>query len=431
MTNYSFNEQKIEQKFLEIEKNLLEDRHPIDFNTLESIVNKWLLIKDKGILRLLAATVIANRLNADPVWLFIVAPPGATKTELIRGLNKIEKIYALSDLTTQTFLSGEKGNKNASLLLRIPTGTILTLKDFTTVLSMHRDKQQVIISQLREIFDGTYRKEFGTGETKEWQGKIGFIAGVTTVIDRHHEIYTVLGERFIQYRPLQPDYIAVAKKAIANSGGETAMRTEIQTAFTDYIESINVPETNYSLPESLIDRIANLASFVTRARSGVIRESYSTREIEQIPDVELPTRLAKQLITLCSAMALMRNGEFADEDYELVYKVGFDCLPIKRKLAIGILLETQDYLTTAEIATKIGYPTNTTRRLLEDLNGLGLIDREHQGQGVADRWRIKESTRELLGNAKPHEDIVETAKEIFGSDESLPEMSADTGGESI
>lgn len=428
MTNYKFDEPKIEQKFLEIEKSIPEERSPIEFQTLEEIINKWLLIKDKGILRVILGAVIANKLQADPVWLFIVAPPGATKTELIRGLNKIDGIYALSDLTPQSFLSGEKGNKTASLLLRVPSGTIFTYKDFTTVLTMHRDKQQAIISQLREIFDGSYRKEFGTGETKEWQGKIGFIAGVTTVIDRHHEIYSVLGERFIQYRPIQPDYVAVAKKAIANSGGETAMRNEVQKAFADYIAGVEIPSETIPTPEWLVDRIANLASFVTRGRSGVIREGYSTREIEQIPDTELPTRLAKQLITLACAFALMRKGQFAEEDYELIHKIGFDCLPHKRKIALRVLLETNNYLTTADIATKIGYPSNTTRRLLEDLNGVGIIDRKHQGQGVADEWAVKESTRELLNNAKGHQDgddIVEVAKEVFGVNETLPEMSTE------
>jgi len=50
------------------------------------------LINDKGIIKVLAATVIANKLSADPVWLFIVTASGGTKTELIRGLAKIDGI---------------------------------------------------------------------------------------------------------------------------------------------------------------------------------------------------------------------------------------------------------------------------------------------------------------------------------------------------
>ena len=101
-------EQKTEEKFQEIEKTIPAKRTPIGYGELEAIIEKWLLIKDKGLLRILLSSVIANKLQADPVWLLIVAAPGGTKTELIRGLNLIEGVYPISDLTPQTFLSGEK-----------------------------------------------------------------------------------------------------------------------------------------------------------------------------------------------------------------------------------------------------------------------------------------------------------------------------------
>lgn len=398
---YQKDESKIEQRFQEIEKTIPEKRTPIDFQALEEAISKWLLIKDKGIVKVVAATVIANKLKGDPVWLFLIAASGGTKTELIRGLNKIEGIYPISDLTPQTFLSGEKGQKKASLLLRLPaTGTILTYKDFTTVLTMHRDKRHAILSQLREIYDGYYRKEFGTGETKTWEGKMGFIAGVTSVIDHHQSIFQVLGERFIQYRPEQPDAIALAKKAMANSGGETTMREEIQNAFADFLAGIEIPEEAALISEEFKDRIAYLATFCVRARSGIIRDGYSSREIELIPDTELPTRLAKQLITLASAFSLIGNAT-PEEDYKLIYKIGMDTLPQKRRRALTTLIEANEELETADVAMGIGYPTNTTRRILEDLHGLGLITRKHEGKGYADRWLISDYTKKLLRKAKP------------------------------
>lgn len=381
-------------------------REPISFTALEQTINKWLLIKDTGIIKVLAGTVIANRLQGDPVWLFIVAASGGTKTELIRGLNKIEGIYPISDLTPQTFLSGEKGQKNASLLLRLPPyDTILTYKDFTTVLTMHRDNRHAILSQLREIYDGFYRKEFGTGETKTWEGKMGFIAGVTSVIDNHQAVFQVLGERFIQYRPEQPDSIALAKKAMENSGEEHEMREDIQTAFADFIRGIQLPKQPIVVTDDIQNKIAHLATFCVRARSGIIREGYSSREIELIPDTELPTRLAKQLTTLQGAFSLMDEST-PEMNYQLVYKVGMDTLPQKRRKTIVVLLAATESLTTAEVALNIGYPTNTTRRILEDLQGLGLSEREHEGQGYADKWLISERTRELLRIATPQSDSV-------------------------
>jgi len=441
----NMNKDKIEQKFQEIEKSIPLARTPITFEQLEAVIAKWLLIKDRWIIKVMAGIVLANKLKGDPVWLFIVAASGGTKTELIRGLNSIHGIYPISDLTPQTFLSGEKGNKNASLLLRLPAeSTILTYKDFTTVLTMHRDKRHAILSQLREIYDGYYRKEFGTGETKTWIGKMGFIAGVTSVIDSHQTIFQVLGERFIQYRPEQPDAIALARKAMANSGGEKPMREEIENAFADFIAGIQIPEEAALISEDCKDRIAHLAAFCVRARSGIIRDGFSSREIDLIPDSEMPTRLAKQLITMASAFALIGNAT-PEEDYELIYKIGMDSLPHKRKKTLETLLKATSELETADIAMKIGYPTNSTRRILEDLHGLRLTERMHEGQGYADRWLISDNAKELLEKSRPaglksplepdrkdtlpdmSDDFDKEAESFFVKEENgaLPEMSAD------
>lgn len=420
----------LEQTIQDIEKTIPEKRNPIPFNELEKIIGKWLLIKDKGIIKVTTGTVIANKLQGDPVWLFIVAASGGTKTELIRGLNKIDGIYPISDLTPQTFLSGEKGNKNASLLLRLPKeSTILTYKDFTTVLTMHRDKRHAILSQLREIFDGYYRKEFGTGETKTWEGKMGFIAGVTSVIDSHQTIFQVLGERFIQYRPEQPNTIALARKAMANSGGEKIMREEIQNAFADFVAGIEIPSQPVEISEEIKDKVAHLATFCVKARSGIIRDGYSSREIDLIPDSELPTRLAKQFIALFSAFYLIGNNT-PDENYNLIYKIGLDSLPQKRKRVLETLVKASSEpfseMETADVAMAIEYPTNTTRRILEDLHGLQLVVRNHSGQGHADKWKISGYAKELLEKARPKLSDNSLPEKSEESNNALPEKSAET-----
>jgi hypothetical protein len=386
---------KVDGKINQIEQSI---RQPISFQGLEDVIHKWLLMADVGLIRIVAATVIANKLRADPVWVFIVAAPGGTKTELIRALGKVPGIYPISDLTPQTFLSGQKGTKG-SLLHRLDPETILTYKDFTTVLTMHRDKRHAILSQLREIYDGSFSKEFGTGETKNWEGKMGFIAGVTSIIDNHQSVFQVLGERFIQYRPKQPDPILLARKAISNNNSGKEMREEIQQAFADFISSIKIPETLPEMSEDMQDRIAHLAAFCVRGRSGVVREGYS-REIDLIPDSELPTRLAKQFITLVAALDLIDNTD-QERNYNLIYKIGMDSLPQKRRKILTILGFTEGLLETAEVATTIGYPTNTTRKILEDLHGLGLIDRDHQGQGYSDRWSINTETKRLMARITP------------------------------
>jgi hypothetical protein len=63
---------------------------------------------------------------------------------------------------------------------------VFMAKDFTTVLSMRREKRAAILGQLREIHDGRFRRDFGTGVTKIWCGRITIIAAVTPALDRHY-----------------------------------------------------------------------------------------------------------------------------------------------------------------------------------------------------------------------------------------------------
>lgn len=267
---------------------------------------------------------------------------------------------------------------------------------------------------------------------KTWEGKIGFIAGVTSVIDKHYEIYSVLGERFIQYRPDQPDSIALAKKAMANSGGEKAMRDDIQNGVADFVAGIQIPDHKTLISEDLQDHIAHLAAFCVKARSGIIRNGY-THEIDLIPDTELPTRLAKQLITLSSALLLIGHTS-PEEDYELIWKVAMDSLPQKRRLVLLAMLKETEKLETADVALKIGYSTNTTRRVLEDLHGLKLLDREHEGKGYADKWIISNNTRGLLEKAVPpnlHNSIFSKVQAESRVVESIPETSAELNEEQL
>jgi len=45
-----------------------------------------------------------------------------------------------------------------------------------------------------------------------------------------------------------------------------------------------------------------------------------------------------------------------------------------------------DNVETADVAIALGLPTNTVRRILEDLAAYGLIERKSQGQGKPDLW---------------------------------------------
>jgi hypothetical protein len=275
----------------------------VNWKSLDTTVRKYLKLGDDNVLPFLSGVVIANKLKADPVWAFILAPPGGVKTELIRALDEVDNVFALSTLTPQTLVSGYRSKCDPSLLPKL-SNHILTLKDFTTVLTMHRDGRQEVLSQLREIYDGSYKKAFGTGKVVSWKGKIGFIAGCTPVLDSHHAVFSVLGERFITLRIQTPDPIDVSEYLINQTGREQEMRSVLSAAFASFIQGIRLPSKPIVVNEAVVKKLSRLAVFVVRARSGVVRDAYS-RELEYVPEPEAPTRLTLQLSTFLQAVTLL------------------------------------------------------------------------------------------------------------------------------
>lgn len=404
---------------------------------LETEIGSVFLIKDPHIAKLLAAAVVSQFISSDPVWLVIVAPSGGAKSEFINmislikwtppGENKAEqKVWPVSTLTAHTFVSGFKaGGKEPSLLLQISNG-ILTFKDLTSLLSEHKDDRAVIMAQLREIYDGKYSKKFGTGEEINWIGKLTVIAGATYAIHSLKASYTAMGERFVFYNLIQPDREEAAQKTMENQeeGKMAEHRQHLAEEFREYtIEVLNGLTEN--LPkidtETRQDVIA-LAELSTRARSDVERNWRSPQqEVTEVHPPEMPTRFAGQLQTMIQALKIINHHEtgkfeLLESDKELINKLALDSVTKMRRIVMQELSK-YEVIETSGLATKLGLPTNSVRRYLEDLTALEIADREKGSGPKGDRWNIKPHYRKLM---ERFEGIV------YQEGEDLTEVTAET-----
>ncbi len=100
---------------------------------VETRFRKWLRMPNTDSLHVLYGSVLANRLDGDPIWLFLVAPPGSLKTELIMSMADAPLIVTTTSLTPHVLISGfpSAGGGDPSLIPKL-NGKVLTIKDFTT-----------------------------------------------------------------------------------------------------------------------------------------------------------------------------------------------------------------------------------------------------------------------------------------------------------
>jgi hypothetical protein len=342
---------------------------------------RYLYLPDLVAIDVAAAAVVAHRAGGDPLWLQFVSPPSSGKTEILQSLTDCPEVYKLSSLTGQTFVSGFKG-RSSSLLNRLEDKglSFLVLKDFTTVLSLHRDARSEILGALREIYDGEYSKDFGNGQSVSWTGRLGFLAGVTPVIDRHHQVLAVLGQRFLMLRLPPEDRDTLTARALATRGHEQEMRAELREAMRAFLAG--VPPASGSLSPEATAEIVAVSRYATQGRTGIERDGY-TREILVVPELEVPARFAKAVAAL--ANALMAIGYDEPGALQVVARVGRDSMPQVRVGVLGQLVG-EDPASTADLANATNLPISTLRLVAEDLTAIGLVQRSGTGQDL--RWTL-------------------------------------------
>ena len=192
-----------------------------------AVFREWLYLDDLGPLYAVLATVAANRMTGDPVWLVIVGASSGGKTELVNAIAKQPDVHPAATLTEAALLSGtpkkdRRPGAKGGLLREIGEFGILAIKDFTSILSMNREPRTQLLGALREIFDGAWHRDVGVdgGTHLDWAGKVGLVAGCTAAIDSHHQVMATMGERFLLYRLPEITAQEQARRALRNTGRE-------------------------------------------------------------------------------------------------------------------------------------------------------------------------------------------------------------------
>lgn len=360
--------------------------------TLEKVKAKfkdWLhLSDDYEFLDVILACRCDRKLKGDPVWLFVIANSGGTKTEIVRSLDAAD-VYSLDSLTRHTLVSGKIAmDPNTGQVLPVKgilpqmDGKVLVIKDFTIILSKRVEERDEIFSQLRGLYDGYLEYGFGTTDKPvRIKAQIGLIAATTPAIDMYGNLNTMLGERFLKVRH-NADAGKTAMKASENLGKEGDMRSELQGIVKGFVEHLNFRD--YTIPDDMRKYVVSLAMTTAVLRTQV-RIKFWRCEINEAntPNVEYPTRLTKQFLKLLKLLANVRGHDrITKEDLCTVQRVARDtCVPNRVKIIRRLMEQTQSSIssdltatTTREISRDTGIPLTTCWRELKELEYLGVVE---------------------------------------------------------
>jgi len=315
-----------------------------NLDELKIVYKKWLYLeeKDNDFVDVALAALLDREIPGDPVWLYLIAPPGGVKSELLRSFKVYPRAYTLDTLTSATFVSGmaEKDKETGEMvpvagILQDLDGKTVVVKDLTTLLQSAEEGRNEIYGQLRSIYDGFYEKAFGSIRRKvSITATIGLVCGVTPVIDRYSAMHSVLGERFIKKRS-NPNKWEAATRALQNEGHEALMRQEIANGVKTFIESLSfnvVPEPTADQAQDIL----KMAMYVALMRANVWSKYSDSGQVVDMEVVtsEVPTRIAKQLKHLAKLLAVVRGHPtyIDDADMDTLAGVAQDTAEIKKQL---------------------------------------------------------------------------------------------------
>lgn len=357
---------------------------PITLEELKKSYRKWLCLttpkgnEDAEILDSTMAVAKDRELAGDPVWTYLVAESGGTKTEIIRALNAWN-VEAIDTLTAHTLISGKiiKDPKTGKMrpvkgLLSRLNGKILTIKDFTIVLQGDPRERYVIFSQFRGAYDGYYASSYGTWDKPiKLDVEFTVLAGVTPVIDIHSNLAAILGERFLKIRH-EVDREKAARKAMENTGKEKQMRKELVSKTKRFLANLKMYDPK--MPEEIFEAILNLSLFIAQIRMP-IPYNIKAQATAGIPvyfetKPEYATRLGKQLLKFSKLISIVRQKPKVDwKDYGTTLRIGFDTAP-QNRLKLILYLYFNPNQSASEISHGLEWYLNKTRRVVAELTTL-------------------------------------------------------------
>lgn len=377
------------------------------YDDLTGVFKKWLYLENTVGIELMCAVVASQEIEGPPVWMFLVAPPGGAKTEILSSLIGMDQIYLQSSLTPHALVSGAnwKGDQDPSLIPRL-NGKVLVIKDFTSILSMRDNEKDEIFGILRDAYDGRCGKVFGTGIERSYESRFTVLAAVTPRIYDLSQQHHSLGERFLKcgvgnnlQHSSERDII---RRAIDNIDRDTQMKAELQDvvhAFMKRTRSRKLP----TLSDVMYERIIALAMFGARMRGTVSRDQYHHDVITSRPSAEIGSRLGIQLAKLGKSIAWIHGRkEVTDSDYNLVKKVMLDTISQRTEDVVRVILQecptVNDVVDSKEISGLTRYPPTTVSRILEDLHILEVV--ECTGTKYRYYWTLSKYIRDQIEQAQ-------------------------------
>lgn len=362
----------------------------------------------------IALAVAASCSFSNPLmlWLLFVGVPSSGKTDLVRLIKDAESTFYLDNLTQNAFISGERStrsNKTYDLLSFIDKKCLIN-KDWTSIFSLDENMTKKLLGDLVGIYDKEFTKFSSRRGNISYQSAFSQLGCITpSTLNRHTNYMNMVGPRFLCYRmpTTSSDDTDKSYDTIFADSDRSLIEKQARLYASSYLSQIvKEPFSIKPFTKEVRTYLRNAAELMSNCRGIVLLQSATFKNDEgeevkyyEVTDVQIeePWRAIQQIIQLAKYLAfVVGKDDVGIDELEIVKEVVISSMPADRSQALRAIKERGGLITAKELSDVSDRSSRTSRRLLDELSALKVVEKIKGFGSIATDYKIQERFKNIL-----------------------------------
>ena len=360
----------------------------------------------------LAVSVSCHFPNPLMLWMLLVGVPSSGKTDLVRLMKDAESTFYLDNLTQNAFISGERATKKEKVydLLPLIDKKCLIIKDWTSIFSLDEKMTKKLLGELVGIYDKEFTKFSSRRGNITYQSAFSQLGCITpATLNRHTQYMNMVGPRFLCYgMPTSTgEDIEISYKSIFTNADRSLIEKEARLYVSSYLNQLTQkPFDIKPLSKSAQVYLRTTAELMSNCRGIALLQSATFKNEEgeevkyyEVADVQIeePWRAVQQIMLLAKYLAfVVGKDEVTVEELSIIKEVVISSMPADRSQALRTIKEQGGTITAKQLSDSDDRSIKTSRRLLDELNALKVLEKIKGSGAIATDYTINEQFKNII-----------------------------------
>jgi hypothetical protein len=385
---------------------------PLTYTEIEEKVKKLLPNSQIALKLILAVAVSSSFSNFLMLWLLLVGVPSSGKTDLVRLIKGAGTTYYLDNLTQNAFISGERANKDNKVydLLPLLDKKCLVIKDWTSIFSLDEKATKKLLGDLVNIYDKEFTKFSSRRGNISYASAFSQLGCITpATLNKHTNYMNMVGPRFLCYTmpSSTPEEDNQSYEQIFLNRDRSLIEKEARLYVSSYLTQLVQKSPNIkSLSKEVQEYLRTAAELMSNCRGIAVLQAaaFKNEEGEEVKyyevsevQIEEPWRAIQQLIILAQNLAfVVGKEEVGVSELAIIKEVVLSSMPADRSQALRIVKDQGGSITARGLTESSDRSIKTSRRLLDELAALKVLEKIKGSGTVASDYKIYSRFQDFL-----------------------------------